>query len=183
MKQRHAILAVLAVGTLLSSTEARAQRREDVGVTVAIAQHSIRGGLVEYRTGALLDVLAAGRVRSMPRWSVIAAGGVGVVVGGTADGCLVRSDGSCAPKGNFVVVDALAGLGTPIGGGSARALMGPALYSGAGDTSLGVQGRLDLNAPMSSHLGIGAMLRATVLPSHAGERLILWAVGGSLTFR
>ena len=180
---KHAILAALAAGTLLTSATAQAQRRGDVGFTVTVGRHFARGGVLDNRTGALLDVLAAGRVRTMPRWSIVAAGGVGVVVGGKWEVCVIQPDGSCAAHASFLVVDALVGAAKPIGGMSARALAGPALYSGANDTSLGVQGRLDLNAPASPHVGFGAMLRATVLPSHDGERLTLWAVGASLTFR
>ena len=114
---------------------------------------------------------------------MVAAGGVGVVVGGKWEVCVIQPDGSCAAHASFLVVDALVGAAKPIGGVSARALVGPALYSGANDTSVGVQGRLDLNAPTSTNFGLGAMLLATVLPSHDGERLTLWAVGASITFR
>ncbi|MHB1312242.1 MAG: hypothetical protein ACYC3L_09515 [Gemmatimonadaceae bacterium] len=180
---KQATRVFLAAAVLLSSANAQAQRQGDAGFTITVGRHFARGGHLDDRTGALLDVLAASRVRSMPRWSVVAAGGVGAVLGGTTDSCLIQPDGSCAPHANFVFVDALAGLATPIGRMSARALAGPALYSGADDTSLGVQGRLDFNALASPHVGFGAMLRATVLPSHGGERLTLWAVGGSVTFR
>ncbi|MHB8838760.1 MAG: hypothetical protein ACYC7F_07380 [Gemmatimonadaceae bacterium] len=180
---KHAILAVLTVSTLLTSTNAQAQHRGDVGLTVTVGRHFSPRAILDDATGALLDVLAAGRVRSMARGSIVAAGGVGVVMGGTVDDCQLRPDGTCAPKANFFIVDALAGAAMPVGQLTVRALAGPTLYSGADDTSLGVQGRLDLNAPMSTHVGLGAMLRATVLPSHGGEQLTLWAVGGSLTFR
>lgn len=176
-------LAFLAAATLLCSADAQAQRRGDVGLTVTLARHSIRGGLFAFRTGALLDVLAAGRVRTMPRWSMVAAGGVGVIFNGTTERCSILPGGGCAPQGNFVAVEALVGVAKPIGRVSGRALAGPALYSGAEDTSFGVQARLDLNAPVSTHLGLGGMLRATLLPSHDGERLTLWAAGGTLTFR
>lgn len=97
------------------------------------------------------------------------------MMGGTTDRCPVRPVGSCAPQGNFVAVDALVGVAKPIGRVSAYAWAGPALHSGADDTSLGAQGRRDLNAPASTHLGLGGMLRAKLLPSHGGEPLTLWA--------
>lgn len=120
----------------------------------------------------------------MHGWSMVAAGGVGVIwCGTTTDVCLMRPDGDCAPKGKFVAAEALVGVAKPIGRVSARVLAGLALYNGADDTSLGVQARLDVNAPASTHLGLGGMLRATWLPSHGGARLTMWAAGGTLTFR
>lgn len=180
---KQTTLAVLAVAALLCSADAQAQHRGDGGLTVTLGRHSVRGGLIDYRNGSLLDILAAGRVRTMHRWSMVAAGGVGVIVGGTTDRCLMRPEGGCAPKGNFVAVEALVGVAKPIGRVSARVLAGPALYNGADDKSLGVQARLDLNASASTHLGLGGMLRATWLPSHGGDRLTMWAAGGTLTFR
>jgi hypothetical protein len=120
----------------------------------------------------------------MHGWSMVAAGGVGVIwCGNTTDVCMMRPGGDCAPKGNFVAVNALVGVAKPIGRVSARVLAGPALYNGAEDKSLGVQARLDLNARASPHHGLGGMLRATWLPSHGGDRLTMLAAGFSLTFR
>ena len=175
--------ALLAAAALLCSADVQAQRRGDVGLTVTLARHSIRGGLFADRDGGLLDVLAAGRVNTTPRWSMVAAGGIGLDVRAGMEQSSILAGASCAPLGNFVAAEALIGVAKPIGRVSGRALAGPALYSGAEDTSIGVQARLDLNAPVSAHLGLGWMLRATLLPSHDGERLTLWAAGGTLTFR
>lgn len=181
---KQTTLAVLAVTALLSAADAQAQHRGDGGLTVTVGRHSVRGGFIHYRNGALLDVLAARRVRTMHGWSMVAAGGIGVIWSGTStDVCLMGPDGECAPKGNFVAFDALVGVAKPFGRMSARALAGPTLYNGAEDKSLGVQARLDLNAPASTRLGPGLMLRATWLPSHGGDRLTMWAAGATLTFR
>lgn len=181
---KHASLALLAAAALLCAADAQAQQRGDAGLTVTLGRHSVRGGLIHHRNGVLLDVLAARRVRTMHGWSMVAAGGVGVIWSGTTtDVCLMRPDGGCAPTGDFVAVNALAGVARTSDRVSARLLAGPALYNGANDKSLGVQARLDLNAPGSTRVGLGGMLRATWLPSHEGERLTLWAAGGTLTFR
>lgn len=180
---KKAALAILAAASVLCARAARAQHRGDTGFTITLGRHTARGGDIAYRDGMILDILAAGRVRTMPRWSIIAAGGVNAVASNTTDVCSLRAEGRCAPHGNFGVINALAGASTTVGPFSARALAGPALYNGADDTSIGVQARVDLNAPVSRHVGFGAMMRATFLPSHGGARLFPWAVGGSITFR
>ena len=180
---RKATLAVLAAASALCAADAQAQLRGDTGLTITLGRHTAQGGDIAYRDGFLLDVLAAARVRTMPRWSIIAAGGVSVVASNTTDVCVLRAEGRCAPFGNFGVINALAGASTSVGPFRARALAGPALYNGADDTSLGVQARVDFNAPVTRHVGLGAMMRATFLPSHGGARLFPWAVGGSITFR
>ena len=174
-----------ALIALVASTTAAQQstlHRTPV-LDLTIAGHKVSGGLIDFRTGPSLDVLAAGAVRSTPRWAIVGALGAGFEFGGFGDRCLVRPTGGCAPKGNFVVTNLLGGVDLPIGGASARMLLGPAIYNGAGDTSLGLQTRLDLSSPTLAHLGLGAMLRATMLPSHGGESLVAWAVGGSLIIR
>ncbi|MDP1857131.1 MAG: hypothetical protein Q8K82_00590 [Gemmatimonadaceae bacterium] len=181
---KQTTLAVLAAAALLCSADAQAQYRGDGGLTVTVGRHSVRGGFIHYPNGIMLDVLAARRVRTMHGWSMVAAGGIGVIwCGSTMDVCRIGPDGACAPKGNFVAFDALVGVAKPIGRVRARVLAGPALYNGAEDKSLGVQARLDLSAPASSHHGLGGMLRATWLPSHGGDRLTMWAAGGTLSFR
>lgn len=69
---QQATLAFLPAPALLCSADAQAQRRGEVEFTVILARHDVRGGLLDYRTGALLDVLAAGQVSTMPRWSLLA---------------------------------------------------------------------------------------------------------------
>lgn len=166
-----------------SGVGAQESPRRTPVVDVTMARHTIAGGFVDYRTGALLDVLIAGDVRPAARWTWIAAGGVGGVLGGFGDRCLFKPDGGCAPQANFVAGSLLGGVHVPLSEFAVRALAGPALYSGADARSVGLQGRLDLLGPTFLHLGLGAMARATLLPSHGGDRLVAWALGGSLVIR
>ena len=179
-------LAIACAVVVLVPPPARAQdvpSHRTAVLDLTMARHAVNGGFIDYRNGAMLDVLAAGTVRSSPRAAFIAAVGAGVVVGGFSDRCLSRPDGGCAPLGNFVVTNVLAGADLSLGQSSMRVLLGPALYNGAGASSLGAQVRLDLISPPLVHVGIGPMLRATVLPSHGGDLLVAWAVGGSLVIR
>ena len=175
--------AVCVAAALFVAKPLRAQVRSGGGFDVTLGQHIINGGFVEFRRGMMLDALGAIPVRASPKRSVIVAAGAGGVLGGNADSCLLRPDGGCAPKGNFGFVNALGGVALPLGNTTLRALAGPAIYDGGGDTSIGLQARIDFSAPLLVHFGIGAMLRATVLPSHGGDRLTMVAFGGSLTLR
>ena len=170
----------------LSASVARAQhvKHRTPALDLTLARHTVSGGFIDFRDGAMLDLLAAGELRSAPRWAWVAAGGASVILGGLGDRCLIRPDGGgCAPQGNFVAVSLLSGAQVALGPAGARALVGPALYNGAGDSSLGAQGRVDLLSPALAHVGLGVMARATVLPSHGGARLVAWAIGGSATIR
>jgi len=62
-------------------------------------------------------------------------------------------------------------------------LVGPAAYDGAKARSAGAQLRVDFASPTLAHLALGAMGRATLLPSHNGQSLVAWAAGLSLAFR
>jgi len=179
------VLAACAFAALAPSV-ARAQdtpTHRTAPLDLTIARHTVSGGFIDYRSGGLLDVLVAAPVRSASHAAFIAAAGVGVVVGGFGDRCLIRPSGGCAPKGNFVVANALAGADVALAAWSARLLVGPALYRGAGASSLGIQTRLDLISPPVARIAIGPMVRATVLPSHGGESLLAWAAGASIAIR
>jgi len=69
---QQATLAFLAATALPCSADAQPQRRGEVEFTVTLERHYVRGGLLDYRTGALLDVLAAGQVSTIPRGSLLA---------------------------------------------------------------------------------------------------------------
>lgn len=170
----------IVIGTRAS---ADARTRTGAGLDLTFARHSIRGGTVNYRTGALFDLVGAVRVKSIQDWHLLMAGGAGVVLGGIGESCLLRPDGSCAPRGNLGMVNALAGAARPVGGGTVRMLAGPAFSKGAGAASLGLQGRFDVSYPMTRRVGVGGMLRVTELPSHGGDNLTLLAGGVSLTLR
>ncbi len=179
----QALAASLVFGSVVNAQAARA-----AGLDFTLGRHSLRGGIVRERSGVLLDALATGRLRASSRWAFVAGGGasaavVGSALGASTDDCLLLSNGQCAPRGNFVGINALAGVAYGVGPGTIRALIGPALYRGADDKSLGFQGRIDTSLPLAARAGVGAMLRATRLPSHGGQRLTLWAFGVSLTYR
>lgn len=176
-------LLTFCAAVFVCSIQAHAQSMGDAGLSIVLARNHVGGGVLDSRTGALVHVLAATPVKTNPRWSMVATGGLGAIVGSTGGRCLINEDGSCAPKGNFAVLDAMLGFARPIASFKARMLAGPALYNGADDTSIGLQGQLDINAPLSQHLGIGVVIRAALLPSHGGERLAQWAAGGSVSFR
>jgi hypothetical protein len=176
---------VLLIATAMLATSvcaAQPTHRTPV-IDLSFARHGIDGGFIDYRNGAMADLLAAGDLHRAGQSSIVLAGGASAVLGGFGDRCLIRPTGGCAAQGNFVAFDLLTGIDREIGPASGRALVGPAVYSGAGATSLGAQGRLDLVSPTFAHVGLGIMLRATVLPSHAGDRLVVWAAGGSLVIR
>lgn len=149
---------------------------------VTLGLHSVSGGLINFRTGLLLDALAAARLRTIARPSVVIGGGASIVLGGFGNRCLLTPSGGCAGKGNFVVLNALAGISQPLRSVSARFLLGPSLYDGANARSAGLQGRIDVTQRIPGPAAVGAMVRATVLPSHDGQALVAWAAGVSLAF-
>jgi hypothetical protein len=182
-RKRSSALKVAGVVVALLATTAAPQHAQSLrtpALDLTLGRHTLSGGLFDYHTGAFADLLVAGAVQSGTRWSVIAAGGGGAVVGGFGDRCLLRPGGGCAPKANFAIGNVLAGAGLSLRMISARALVGPAIYQYEGGKSLGAQGRLDLAATTVAHVGFGVMLRATLLPSLAGQRVLAWAVGGSI---
>ena len=117
----------------------------------------------------MADLLVASRVAAAREWSIVAAGSAGVAFRSTSDECLVGPNGECLPMARFGNANALLGIGRPVGRIHARVLVGPSLHRGAGDTSVGLQGRLDLGAPVSRTIAVGVMLRATRLSSHGGQ--------------
>jgi hypothetical protein len=175
---------IIAIALIAFAASTAAAQQADLHRTpvldLTLARHQVSGGFVAFRTGASADLLVAGALRSTSRWALVGAAGGSAVVGGFGDICLIRPDGGCAPKANFVVANVLAGVDAKLGSASTRVLLGPALYDGADDSSVGAQIRVDLSSPTLEHVGLGAMFRATVLPSHDSQSLVAWAIGGSL---
>jgi len=174
---------IAIVTATLVSLPLGAQVHSPAAFDITVGSHTVKGGLIDFRTGGLFDVLATGRVRASPQRAVVAGLGVSTVLGGFGDRCLITPSGGCAGQGNFVIVNALVGVDKALGAGSGRLLIGPAVYDGADAHSVGVQGRVDLTSPARAHLAFGLMGRATVLPSHNGQSLVAWATGVSLAFR
>ena len=178
---RFSSLLIATVTSGLLGLPLGAQVRSPAALDITIGVHYVTGGLIDFRDGGLLDVLATGRIRAAPRRAVVA--GVSGIAGGFGDRCLLTPSGGCAGNGNFVVLNAVVGIDQALGTASGRLLIGPAIYDGAKARSVGVQGRVDLTSPVRAHLALGAMGRATLLPSHNGQTLIGWAAGVSLAFR
>jgi hypothetical protein len=175
-------VAALAVG----ASPARAQTTAQDSVLrldVTVARHEMSGGLIDYRTGGMLDALLALGVHDQPRWETVVAIGGGGVAGGFGDRCLIRPDGGCAPQANFGFLNLLIGGDVSLGGAALRGLAGPAYYTGGGAHSFGAEVRMDLSSPTVAHVGLGPMVRATWLPSHGAQRFVAWAVGASVVFR
>jgi hypothetical protein len=180
---RLSSLRIAIVTSGLLALPLGAQVCSPAALDITLGLHAVTGGFIDFRTGALLDVLATGRIRAASRRAIVAGGGASTVVGGFGDRCLLTPSGGCAGKGNFVVVNALVGIDQALGAASGRLLIGPALYDGAKARSVGVQARVDLTSPVRAHLALGAMGRVTLLPSHNGQTLIGWAAGARLAFR
>lgn len=182
----RSIANIVAVLLVVSSSGAHAQTASvdtNPRLDVTIARHTMSGGTIDYRTGGMLDLLLAVPVHNAPTWKAVVAIGGGGVFGGTGDRCLFLPDGTCAPQANFRVLDALVGADMSVGGAALRGLVGPAYYAGNDRHAIGAQGRIDVSSPTLAHFGLGAMLRATWLPSYVDQHFIAWAIGGSLVIR
>jgi len=185
-KISHLFAGAVAALMIVGASPARAQTTAQDSVLrldVTLGGHAMHGGLIDFGDGAMLDALLALGVRDRPRWETVVAIGGGGVAGGFGDRCLVRPDGGCAPKANFGVLNVLIGGDFSVGGAALRGFVGPALYNGDEGHGFGPEVRLDLSSPTLAHIGLGAMTRATWLPSYGGQRFVAWAFGGSLIFR
>ena len=172
-------VVTLAIGLLAAPLSA--QNRTPAALEGTIGLHNTSGGTIDFRTGLLIDVLASGSVRRVFPRQFVVGGGASVVLGGFGDRCLLTPNGGCAGKGNFTVVNALVGIEQALGSASARFLIGPAIYDGAGARSAGLQARVDFLS--LTKVALGAMVRTTVLPSHNDQALVALATGFSLAFR
>jgi hypothetical protein len=180
MRLLPSLLIAAAVGV---AWPLAAQHRSAARLDLMLGSSAIRGGTIDFRNGMLIDALSAGRLRAKSGGAIVAGLGASRIVGGYGDRCLILPDGGCAPKGNFSVVSALFGIDRAVGAGSLRLLAGPSLQNGAGDTSVGLQGRIDVATPALAHMAMGLMTRATVLPDHGGARLVVWGFGVGVAFR
>lgn len=172
------LIIALAVASPLT-----AQNSSGARLDLTLGLSTVRGGTIDFRTGGLADVLAAGRLGQTRHGAVVGGLGVSGIFGGSGDRCLTLPNGGCAGQGNFGVVTALIGIDHALGSGSLRLLAGPSYHNGADDASVGVQGRIDVATPAFAHLALGLMTRATLLPDHGGATLVIWGVGAGLAFR
>jgi len=75
---RLSISVLPAIGLALLAAPLEAQR-SSLGLDVTLGEHRTAGGLIDYRTGAMLDVLATARVHSLRQRSLV--GGLGASAG------------------------------------------------------------------------------------------------------
>jgi hypothetical protein len=176
------ILALIALLAFRAGAQSAAHRRAGE-FDLTLGRHETSGGELDNRTGVMADILLSAPLRVSSTWVLIGGIGGGGAFGGAGDRCLLRQGGGCAPKANFGFANILVGAELPLDKGALRALAGPALYNGADTRSVGVQGRADLILLPFSHLGVGAMVRTTFLPSHGGQNLRASAIGASIIIR
>jgi hypothetical protein len=169
--------------TLTVASPLPAQHPSAARLDLTLGLSAVRGGTIDFRTGLLADVLAAGRLRPTRRGAIVAGLGASGIFGGMGDRCLLLPDGGCAGKGNFGVVTALFGVDRALGSGSLRLLTGPSYHKGANAGSVGLQGRVDVASPAFAHVALGVMTRATILPDHGGATLVIWGLGVGGAFR
>lgn len=177
---------VVALLAIAGASPARAQTTAQDSVLrldVTLGGHRMQGGLIDFGDGAMLDALLAVGVHDQRRWETVVAIGGGGVAGGFGDRCLVRPEGGCAPKANFGVLNLLIGGDVSLGGAALRGLFGPAVYHGGEGYAFGPEVRIDLSSPTFAHIGLGAMTRATWLPSYGAQHFMAWGFGASLLFR
>jgi len=187
---RAIIVATVAVSTVQAQA---AQLHRTPVLDLTLGSHNVSGAVFDYRSGVFADIIVAGTVLSTPDRALVTGVGVGAILGGNGDRCVFRPDGSCAPQANFITANVLAGVGVPLGEGSGRLLVGPTLYTGNDNTSVGLQTRVDLALLTLAHVGLGGMARASVLQSTAdrsavdrryiGKRFFGVAIGLSLFVR
>jgi len=162
----HLARAIVVTTLAVSAVRAQATQPHRTSVLdLTLGSHNVSGAVFDYRRGGFADLFVAGAVRSTPARALVAGVGVGAIMGGFGDRCLLRPDGSCAPQANFIATSALAGIDVPLGEGSGRLLVGPALYTGNDNRSVGFQARMDLSLPALAHVGLGGMARMSVLKS------------------
>lgn len=179
---RTAVMVVLALTALLSASPTDAQEFRSL-TTISVGRHEARGGTVQNRKGLLVDALLARRLGTQAVWRWIVGGGAGGVLGGTTDECVLHSTGACAPKGNYLALNGIVGVGATVGALDVQGAVGPAVIFGGGDTSIGIQSRLDFFPRFSTGIRPGAMIRATIAPSHNQSHQTFIALGLSLQRR
>jgi hypothetical protein len=126
------------------------------------------------------DVLVARRLGSHPGWWWIVGGGAGGVLGGTTDECVLEPDGGCAPKGNYLNLNGVAGAGVTFGVVDVHGAIGPSAHLGGGGRSIGMEWRLDIAPHVSWGLKPAVMARVTTAPKHNHARQSFIAIGVSL---
>jgi hypothetical protein len=123
------------------------------------------------RAGSVISKEAPPLVRT--RAATVVAGVTAGISGPVVMDRLCAPNFPCIPNyPEFATVGAVAGVQRALGGGlSARALAGPAYFQATeGGDTMGMQGRLDVAAPVISRLAMIAAVRGSLL-RHEGEAL------------
>jgi hypothetical protein len=177
-------LVGIAVPIIASTVDAQAVSSVSLDVSVGAGKGWSGGEYVGNRSGLAVDALLGFRLRSIGREGLMVGFSGGIQrTGESSTVCRPALDGSCVPSfPDFYTLSALAGWES--GRGILRVMLGPAFVQASGEGhALGVQGRLDLAAPFTSHIGVVASIRPTVVPSYRGDTLKLLAFGIGLRLR
>ncbi len=126
-----------------------------------------------------LDLMVSRWREGTSRKNLVFGLGVGIQGGGTYDlVCRLTASGDCMPPyPGFTSLSALAGWQSPRGW--LRVFGGPTLAYGD-EAALGLQGRIDLAAPLSRRVSLTLNGRGFALPSFQGASYQLFDVGFGL---
>lgn len=178
-------LLIAAAASLALPLAAVAQARFGPSVEASLGLSARGGGEYLERSGPALDAMMTVPVRGFAPGVV--AGLEGSIIG--LPQRRVRCDTGASVEGpfpgcrerypQFFSLGLLGGVQRDLGGGaSARVLAGPAYYRArVGGDTFGLQGRVDVAAPLVSRLAVVFSLRGSLLPCFEGEMLHA-AVGG-----
>lgn len=180
-------IASVVMGLMLWPQGVRAQSQHPVSFDVTIGGGFGHGGPhLRLRGAVAADALLGLKVAPMfgGRGLLgISTGWQGSIAGADEPaGCLIRPGGACDDSyPMFLSTTALAGI--ELGrshGATARLLAGPAYFrEDEGETTFGMQARLDASTPVVLHISFVASARASVLPNFRGDvySLSTFAVG------
>ena len=172
---------MLSVGLLFAPATVDAQSEVATAVDLSLGigrMHSSTPHIGD-GTAPTLDLTVSRWRRGATRGNVVFGAGASTQGGGTSESiCLPSASGGCIPRyPNFVSLSALAGWQTQRG--RFRVLAGPTLAY-ADEAALGLQGRVDLAAPLTQRWSLTLNARGFALPSLQGASYQLFSVGAGL---
>jgi len=181
MKTHRISAVVLSVGLLFAPATVDAQSEVATAFEVSLGVGRIHASTrhVGGNTGPVLDVTVSRWRQDTSNGNVIVAAGISVQGGGGRELlCAPRASGGCTPSyPEFSSLSALAGWQTLRG--RFRVLAGPTLAY-ADEAALGLQGRVDLAAPLTQRWSLTLNARGFALPSLQGASYQLFDVGVGL---
>jgi hypothetical protein len=167
------LLTLLAAAAAAAPTAATAQQAFGPSVEASFGLFVGGGGTFVDRGGPALDGIVAVPLSQTTAGTVVMGASAGIS-GPLMLMRICEPSFDCDPSyPEFVTVAAVAGVQRALGPGvSARALAGPAYFQATfGDDTFGLQGRLDVAAPVFLRLAVVASARGSLLPSYQGETL------------